>query len=122
VDEFAQEDTHMFEEKKSPLNWDIQLNFETPETAKEVPPLPPKIPPRQLIADKFPKILARIELLWCSLELHNYLEHTLFMDRSSRHGFPDDVLQALGEIHMEHMLILKQKRMIGGDIWDLYYR
>lgn len=110
----------MFELDKSQLNWDIQLNFDNPEITKDAAPLPPKIPPRKIIGEKFPKILARIEVLWCSLELHNYLEHTLFItDRSNRHGFPEDVLQALSEIHIEHTLILKHKKIINVDIWDI---
>lgn len=108
----------MTEPDKPQLNWDIQLNFDNPEIKRDVVPLPPKIPPRKIIGEKFPKILARIELLWCSLELHNYLERTLFTDRSNRHGFPEDVLQALGEIHIEHTRVLKQKKMISVDIWD----
>lgn len=108
----------MFEQDKSQLNWDIQLNFDNPEFTQEAALLPQKIPPRQIIGEKFPKILLRIELLWCSLELHKYLERTLFTDRSNRHGFPEDVLRALGEIHIEHTLILRQKKILSVDIWD----
>jgi hypothetical protein len=105
----------------SQLSWDITLNFDIDNLAseKERPPQPPKIPPRELLKEKFPNILNRIELLWCSLELHHYLEKTLFTDRSTRQGFPQDVMQALGEIHVEHTRILKQKKMIGEDVWDL---
>ena len=78
-----------------------------------------KIPPRQIIGEKFPKILERIELLWCSLELHRYLEQTLFTDRSNRQGFPKEVMQALGEIHIEHTRILKLKKIITEDVWDV---
>ena len=109
----------MIEEDKPQLNWDIQLNFDNPEIPKALVPLPPKIPPRKIIGEKFPKILDRIELLWGSLELHNYLEQTLFTDRSNRQGFPVDVLKALGEIHTEHMRVLKQKRLISVDVWDV---
>ena len=110
----------MQEEEKTQLNWDIQLNFDNREIPKVAAPLPPKIPPRKVIGEKFPKILMRIELLWGSLELHNYLEHTLFTDRSNRQGFPADVLQALGEIHTEHTRVLKQKKLISVDVWDIY--
>jgi hypothetical protein len=110
----------MLEEEKPQLNWDIELNFDKPQMpAAEVAP-PTKIPPRKVIGEKFPKILTRIELLWGSMELHNYLEHTLFTDRSNRQGFPVDVLQALGELHVEHTRLLKQKNMISVDIWDVY--
>ncbi|OIR05829.1 hypothetical protein GALL_119560 [mine drainage metagenome] len=109
----------MPESDKRPLNWDIQLNFEHLEARRETPPVVAKIPPRQIIGEKFPKILERIELLWCSLELHRYLEQTLFTDRSNRQGFPKDVMQALGEIHVEHTRILKLKKLISEDVWDI---
>jgi hypothetical protein len=110
----------MQEENKTQLNWDIELNFDNLNVTKQEAPLRPKIPPRKIIGEKFPKILTRIELLWGSLELHNYLEHTLFTDRSNRQGFPVDVLRALGEIHTEHTLVLKQKKMLAVDVWDIY--
>lgn len=113
------QDAYMIEEDKPQLNWDIQLNFDNLEVTRQEAPPPPKIPPRKVIGEKFPKILVRIELLWGSLELHNYLEHTLFTDRSNRQGFPVDVLRALGEIHTEHMLVLKQKKIISVDVWDI---
>ena len=109
----------MIEPDKSELNWDIQLNFDNLGITKEDTPQPKKIPPRQIIGEKFPKILARIELLWCSVELHNYLEHTLFTDRSNREGFPQDVLRALGEIHIEHKQLLKKLKILKEDIWDV---
>ncbi len=112
-------DIFMSEPEKPELNWDIPLNFDRLETRQEEALPPPKIPPRQVLAEKFPKILARIELLWCSPELHNYLEQTLFTDRSKREGFPKDVLQALGEIHIEHTRLLKEKKLLGDDIWDV---
>lgn len=109
----------MLEENKPQLNWDIELNFDKLENIQpEVPPRP-KIPPRKIIGEYFPKILARIELLWGTIELHNYLEHTVFTDRSNRQGFPADVLQALSEIHVEHTQVLKQKKIITVDIWDI---
>ena len=109
----------MSESDKKPLNWDIQLNFDNPQIREEAPPVAKKIPPRQVIGEKFPKILDRIELLWCSLELHRYLEQTIFTDRSNRQGFPKDVMQALGEIHFEHTRVLKLKKMVSEDVWDL---
>jgi len=110
----------MVEKNNSPLNWNIELDFNLHEAKPhDEPPQAPKIPPRQIIGEKYPKILARIEMLWCSLELHKYLEETVFTDRANRQGFPIDVMQALGEIHIEHTRILKQKKMISEDVWDL---
>ncbi len=111
----------MSEKNNSPLDWNIELNFnlheDTPAPAEPVQA--PKIPPRQLLGEKFPKILARVEILWGSVELHKYLEETLFTDRSNRQGFPIDVMKALGEIHAEHTQLLKQKKVISEDVWDL---
>ncbi len=109
----------MSESEKSPLNWDIQLNFDDPEIVKEEPPPVEKIPPRKILGEKFPKILERIDLLWGSLELHNYLEQVIFTERAKREGFPNDVLKALSEIHVEHTRILKLKKVINEDVWDV---
>ncbi len=109
----------MREKDNSPLNWNIELDFNLPEAKPEVVVKAPKIPPRQVIGAKFPKILTRIEMLWGSLELHKYLEETVFTDRSNRQGFPIDVLKALGEIFAEHTKVLMQKKMISEDVWDL---
>lgn len=104
------------------ISWDFQLNFEVPVVkAPPPPPPPPKIPPRALLKDKFPRILDRVELLWGTLELHKYLEQTLFTERNNRQGFPRDVMQALGDIHNEHRQVLKSKRMVFEDVWDLQF-
>lgn len=112
-------DNFMSESEKVPLNWDIQLNFDNLEITKDAPVQTKKIPPRKILGEKFPKILERVDLLWGSLELHNYLEQIIFTDRSKREGFPNDVLQALGEIHVEHTRVLKLKKIINEDVWDL---
>ncbi len=109
----------MSESERSPLNWDIQLNFDDPEIVEEAPVQAEKIPPRKVLGEKFPKILERIDLLWGSLELHNYLEQIIFTDRSNREGFSNDVMQALTEIHVEHKRILKLNKVINEDIWDV---
>jgi hypothetical protein len=109
----------MPEKDNSPLNWNFELNFNLNEVKPEVPVQSSKIPPRQIIAAKFPKILTRIELLWGSLELHKYLEDTVFTDRSDRQGFSIEVLKALGEIHAEHTQVLKQNKLIAEDVWDM---
>jgi hypothetical protein len=108
------------EPDNSKISWDFQLSFEVPVVkAAPLPPPPPKIPPRVLLKDKFPRILERLELLWGTLELNKYFEQTLFTERSDRQGFPLDVMQALGEIHNEHRQILKLKKMIVDDVWDI---
>ena len=110
----------MANKDNSPLNWNIELNFNLHDAKPQEEPVPaPKIPPRIIIGEKYPKILARIEILWCSLELQKYLEETLFTDRSNRQGFPIDVMKALGEIHAEHTRVLKEKKLISEDVWDL---
>jgi hypothetical protein len=110
-------------DKPTKVNWDIKLNFELPKVEEKLPPPPPpKIPPRHILKEKFPRILERIELLWGSKELHNYFEHTLFTDRSNRQGFPEDVMVALGELHNEHFKLLKLKKVLSEDVWDLLFR
>lgn len=114
--------TLVSEKPKTPLNWDIQLNFDPPKVVKEEvtpAPAPVKITPRQLIAEKYPKILERIELMWCSLELHNYLGQILFTERANRQGFPKEVMQALSEIYSEHKRELQLKKMLSEDVWDV---
>lgn len=109
----------MAEQDDPPLSWNIELNFNLNQVEQVAPVQAPKIPPRQIIGEKYPKILTRIEMLWCSMELHKYLEETLFTDRSNRQGFPEDVMKALGEIHAEHTRVLKEKKLISDDVWDL---
>ena len=111
------------ESQERKLNWDFELHFDLPEVKQKAPPPPPpKIAPRVLIKEKFPRISERIELLWGTLELHKYLQQTLFTERSGRQGFPQDVMQALGEIHIEHTHILKLKKVVFDDIWDIQFR
>jgi hypothetical protein len=98
--------------------WDFKLDFDLPLTRVESAPPPPKIPPRQVLQDRFPRILNRIEILWGSRELHQYLEQTLFSDRPARQGFPLDVMQALAEIHHEHTLYLKSRKILTDSAWD----
>jgi hypothetical protein len=112
----------MSDEKDPNLSWDFKLDFDSFDAPKEPAPKTTKIPPRQVLADHFPHILERIELLWGSIELFDYLEHTLTTDRSTRQGFPQNVVLALGEIHVEHTKLLKAKGMIKEDVWDKQFR
>ena len=113
----------MTEPEDKPISWDIKLDFNLLDTRAEAPPPPaPKIPPRVVLREKYPKILERIEILWGSIELHNYLEHTLTTDRSNRQGFPLDVLKALGEIHLEHRAALRAKGVLKEDLWEMHYK
>lgn len=108
--------------EKPSLNWDFKLDFDLPDAQQQKAAPPPPPPPRQVISEKFPRILDKIELLWATIELHQYLEHTLFSDRASRQGFPPEVMRALGEIHVEHVRILKIKGVIREDMWDAQFR
>ncbi len=105
------------------LNWNIELNFDLqrakPETRSALPPKP-RIAPKDLVQQKFPRIAEKIALLWGSLELHKYFEQTLFADRQ-RQGFPFDVMEAMGELHDEHQRILMQKGLLRRDVWDLQF-
>ena len=101
-------------------NWGFKLDFDLPREKKVEEPAPLAIiPPRQVIGERFPRILEKIELIWGSIELHDYFERTLFVERSNRQGFPQDVMKALGEIHAEHSQLLKSRGLIKDDLWDM---
>jgi hypothetical protein len=108
------------------INWDIELNFDLPREKKAaeepIAALPPKIPPRELLKEKFPRILNKINLLWGTIELHNYFQQTQFMDRESRAGFPPDVVDALGQLNAEHEQLLLRSGILSADVWDLQFR
>ena len=75
------------------------------------PAVPPsKTPPRLVLQEKYPQLLERIELMWGSIELHEYFKH------SNRNGFPPDVLLALDEIDSKHRAILKANGKLDEDI------
>lgn len=105
------------------IDWNIQLNFDPPVAKKEVepPPPPPKIAPRDLLKQKFPRILERINLLWGTVELHRYFRDTLFNDRDKRQGFPADVMAALGQLNSEHQQLLARSGIIRLDVWDMQF-
>jgi len=105
------------------IDWNIQLNFDAPVVKKEpdLPPPPPKIAPRDLLKQKFPRILDRINLLWGSVELHNYFRETLFNNREKRQGFPPDVMAALGQLNSEHQQLLARNGIIRLDVWDMQF-
>lgn len=110
---------------KPEINWNIDLNFDLPLEKKEAapPPEPPKkIPPREILKEKFPRILNKIELLWGTVELHKYFQQTQFMDRESRQGFPPDVVDALGQINAEHEQLLLRSGILRADVWDMQFR
>jgi hypothetical protein len=109
---------------KIELNWDIELNFELPvdKPKDAAPPPKPKIPARQILKEKFPRILNKIEILWGTMELHQYFLDTQFIDRESRQGFPPDVIEALGEINAEHEQLLMRNGLLRTDVWDLQFR
>lgn len=111
--------------KDSDINWDIELNFDLPPPSKpkvEAPPPPPKIPPREVLKQKFPRILEKINLLWGTLELHHYFQQTQFMDREKRQGFPDDVIDALGQLNNEHQELLMRTGLLRMDVFDMQFR
>jgi len=109
----------------SKLDWNIQLNFDLP-TQKTVEPAklapPPKVDPRELLKEKFPRIYEQVAQSWGSLNLHRYFQDLLTTHRPGRQGFPLDVLRAITELHDEHQELLKKRGLIRLDIWDLQFR
>ena len=63
-----------------------------------------------LLIEKFPHIGNRIELLWGTVDLQNYLNTLIVDERSGRKGFPHLVAGALLRIHTEHHKVIKAKR------------
>lgn len=105
--------------------WDIKLNFSIPTESAAKPPASPSkphLPPREVLKQKFPRILDKIESLWGTLELHRYFEQTEFMDREKRQGFPDDVLEALNQLDYEHQALLMRKGLVQMDVFDMQFR
>ncbi len=107
------------EEEK--IDWNIKLDFEIhkPKIEPPIDPPKPKVPPRDILKDRFPRILDKINLLWGSKELHQYFQDTVFMDRDKRQGFPPEVMDALGQLHNEHQRVLMRKGLIRMDVWDM---
>lgn len=109
---------------KPKLDWNIELNFELPVAKAEQPSQPPpqpKTPPRDVLKQKFPRILDRIELLWGTRDLHRYFQQTLFADRDKRQGFPPEVMAALGQLFNEHQQLLMQSGALRLDVWDMQF-
>jgi len=109
---------------ESEIDWNIELNFDlaTAKPAPAAPPPPPKKPAREVLQEKFPRIMDKIELLWGSLALHQYLQETLLTDRANRQGFPPDVMEALGQINNEHQRALHNAGLLRQDVWDMQMR
>jgi len=113
------------DQNNTDINWNIELDFDLPATKKAEQPKveePPRIPPREGLKEKFPRILSKIDLLWGTMELHHYFQQTQFMDRDSRQGFPQDVVEALGQLNNEHEKLLLRSGILRPDVWDMQFR
>ena len=108
----------------SELDWNIKLDFdiELPKVEQVRYPEKPRIPPREVLKQKFPRIMTSVEMLWGSIELHHYFHKLLYSDRENRQGFPTEVMEALGELYAEHEAVLKQRNMLTSDLWDTYFK
>ncbi len=111
----------MSEEPK--IDWNIELNFDAlvPKVAPPPPPPPPKLPPRDVLGQKFPRILDKITSSWGTVALHRYFQDILTTDRSDRQGFPPDVMDALSQLHHEHQRLLMKQGLIRVDVWDMQF-
>jgi len=63
----------------------------------------------RLLIEQFPHIGNRIDLLWGTVDLQNYLNTLIVAERSGRKGFPHLVSGAILRIHTEHYKLIKQK-------------
>ena len=102
-------------DKSGEINWNIKLDFDIPAPRMQ-------IPPREVLKQKFPRILDKIEMVWGTLELHRYFQQTQFMDREKRQGFPDDVIEALGQLNNEHQELLMRTGLLRMDVFDMQFR
>ncbi|MBU0622541.1 MAG: hypothetical protein KJ795_11920 [Gammaproteobacteria bacterium] len=85
--------------------------------APPMPVFPPDIATEvKLIYDKFPKVGAKISVMWGSVELQKYLNTTIFDDRGGRQGFPQPVISALMRISKYHETLIPEANQ--GDVWN----
>ncbi len=64
----------------------------------------------------FPRIFARLVLLWGHAEGDAYLNSLLVTDRNDRQGFPDDVARELFRLSLIHAM-LQPEKMTDRDKW-----
>ncbi|MGA7594463.1 MAG: hypothetical protein WCA64_04625 [Gallionella sp.] len=62
-----------------------------------------------LLIEKFPHVGNRIDLLWGTVDLQDYLNTLIVDERSGRKGFPHLVAGALLRIHTEHYKLIRPK-------------
>ena len=91
--------------------------------------LPALAPLLSALAPRFPHISDRIELLWGTWDLQQYLTRILFKeDRPNRHGFPTDIMSVLLKVYDMHSIIApktdpKAMRQPSPDPWaETVYR
>jgi hypothetical protein len=112
---------------KSKLDWNIQLNFETPKegsqgTVSRLAPSPATMKSaRETLKQKAPRVLEQIDRLWCTRELHHYLEKLLFTEEYAHLGFSLDVVAAIGEHYRDHRRMLIINGLLHRDVWDMQF-
>ena len=62
-----------------------------------------------MLIEKYPHVGNRIELLWGTVDLQDYLNTLIVDERSGRKGFPHLVAGAILRIHTEHYKLIKPK-------------
>jgi hypothetical protein len=62
-----------------------------------------------MLVEKYPHIGNRIELLWGTVDLQNYLNTLIVDERAGRKGFPHLVAGAILRIHTEHYKLIRPK-------------
>lgn len=72
--------------------------------------------PRVVIKQHHPHISDKVELLWGTPELHNYLNSLIIDDRhyrtgETRQGFRPEVIAALMKLHQQHSDVIRQRHV-----------
>lgn len=72
-----------------------------------------ELDPFDIIRVSYPRVYARISILWGTQELADQLKRWMFTDQRGRKGFPPDVAMALLKISIEHQ---EKFGLIGSDV------
>ena len=62
-----------------------------------------------IIAEKYPRILEQIQLLWGTQELQDKFVKWVLIDQNARSGWPADVAMALIELEDQHARLFKME-------------
>lgn len=68
-------------------------------------------------AERFPRIIYKIEELWGSVRLDAYFSELLLMDRPDRQGFPPEIVMELFELSSAYDRMKSKDGRKKEDVW-----